>query len=39
VGGLLQYDPEPDLITLLIGIGVPPSILTTWGWWSVIHVL
>ena len=35
----MEYDLEPDLIALLIGIGVPLSILTTWGWWALIQVL
>ena len=32
----MENDLEPDLIALLIGVGVPLSMLTTWGWWSVI---
>jgi malate permease and related proteins len=35
----MEHDLEPDLIALLIGIGVPLSMLTTWGWWSLIQVL
>jgi malate permease and related proteins len=35
----LANDLEPDLIALLIGIGVPLSILTTWGCWALIQVL
>jgi len=35
----MEHDLEPDLIALLIGIGVPLSMLTTWGWWAVIQVL
>jgi predicted permease len=35
----MEHDLEPDLIALLIGIGVPLSMLTTWGWWSVIQML
>jgi malate permease and related proteins len=32
----MEHDLEPDLVALLIGIGVPLSMLTTFGWWSVI---
>jgi len=32
----LDHDLEPDLVALLIGIGVPLSMLTAWAWWSVI---
>ena len=32
----MDHDLEPDLVALLIGIGVPLSMLTAWGWWSVI---
>lgn len=35
----MDHDLEPDLIALLIGVGVPLSMLTTWGWWSVIQAL
>ncbi|MEJ0049237.1 MAG: AEC family transporter [Rhodospirillales bacterium] len=32
----MEHDLEPDLVALLIGIGVIVSMLTAWGWWSVI---
>jgi len=32
----IDHDLEPDLVALLIGIGVPLSMLTAWGWWSMI---
>lgn len=35
----MDHDLEPDLIALLIGVGVPLSMLTTWGWWTVIQTL
>ena len=35
----MDHDLEPDLIALLIGIGVPLSMLTAWAWWSLIAVL
>lgn len=35
----MDNDLEPDLIASLIGIGVPLSMLTAWGWWTVISAL
>ena len=35
----IDNDLEPDLVALLIGIGVPLSMLTAWGWWSIIATL
>ena len=35
----MDHDLEPDLVALLIGIGVPLSMLTAWGWWSIIASL
>lgn len=35
----IDHDLEPDLVALLIGIGIPLSMLTAWGWWSVIAPL
>ncbi len=32
----MDHDLEPDLVALLIGVGVPLSMLTAWGWWSFI---
>jgi malate permease and related proteins len=32
----IDNDLEPDLVALVIGIGVPLSMLTVWAWWSVI---
>lgn len=32
----MDHDLEPDLVALLIGVGVPLSMLTAWGWWSII---
>lgn len=34
----VDSDLEPDLVALLIGIGVPLSLLTAWGWWQLIGV-
>ncbi|WP_213739856.1 AEC family transporter [Bradyrhizobium sp. dw_411] len=35
----MDHDLEPDLVALLIGVGVPLSMLTAWGWWSIISLL
>ncbi|MFK8250080.1 AEC family transporter [Ancylobacter terrae] len=35
----LDHDLEPDLVALVIGIGVPLSLLTAFGWWSLIAAL
>lgn len=35
----MDHDLEPDLVALLIGIGVPLSMLTAWGWWSLVAAL
>jgi malate permease and related proteins len=35
----LDHDLEPDLVALMIGIGVPLSILTAWGWWSMLNAI
>jgi malate permease and related proteins len=35
----IDNDLEPDLVALVIGIGVPLSMLTAWAWWSVIAEL
>lgn len=35
----MDHGLEPDLVALVIGIGVPLSMLTAWGWWSWISVL
>lgn len=35
----MGHDLEPDLVALVIGVGVPLSMLTAWAWWSVIAVL
>ncbi len=32
----VDHDLEPDLVALLIGIGVPLSLLTVPGWWALI---
>jgi len=29
----MEHDLEPDLTGLMIGVGVPLSMLTTWVWW------
>lgn len=35
----MDHDLEPDLVALLIGIGVPLSLLTATLWWSMISAL
>ena len=35
----MDHELEPDLVALIIGIGVPLSMLTAWGWWTVIAPL
>jgi len=35
----VDSDLEPDLVALLIGIGVPLALLTSWAWWQLIGVL
>ncbi len=35
----IDNDLEPDLVALVIGVGVPLSVLTAWAWWSVIAPL
>ena len=35
----MDHDLEPDLVALVIGVGVPLSMLTAWGWWSIISLL
>jgi malate permease and related proteins len=32
----LDHDLEPDLVALVIGVGVPLSLLTAWAWWALI---
>lgn len=32
----VDSDLEPDLVALLIGVGVPLALLTAWGWWALI---
>ncbi|MBS0219646.1 MAG: AEC family transporter [Proteobacteria bacterium] len=35
----IDNDLEPDLVALVISVGVPLSMLTAWAWWSVIAAL
>ncbi|MBB3773104.1 hypothetical protein FHS55_003735 [Angulomicrobium tetraedrale] len=35
----MDNDLEPDLIAALIGIGVPLSMFTAWGWWTLVASL
>lgn len=35
----MDHDLEPDLVALVIGLGVPLSMLTAWLWWGAIAAL
>jgi predicted permease len=35
----MDHDLEPDLVAQVIGLGVPVSLLTAWGWWSIVAAL
>lgn len=35
----LDNDLESDLVARVIGVGVPLSLLTAWGWWTLIERL
>lgn len=35
----MDHDLEPDLVAIIIGIGVPLSLFAAWGWWSIIAPL
>lgn len=35
----MEYDLEPDLVVLMIGLGVPLSMVTASIWWSAIATL
>ena len=35
----MEYDLEPNLVVLMIGLGVPLSMLTASIWWSAITTL
>ena len=35
----MDHNLEPELAALLIGAGVPLSILTAWGWWTLTGIL
>lgn len=35
----MDHDLEPDLVALIIGIGVPLALLTASGWWYLIERL
>ena len=32
----IEHELEPDLVALVVGIGIPVSLLTAWGWWSLV---
>jgi predicted permease len=35
----MDHNLEPELVALVIGIGVPLSMLTAWGWWSLLGAI
>lgn len=35
----VEHDLEPQLVALLLGIGIPLSFLTLWGWWQLLERL
>lgn len=35
----IDHDLEPDLVALVVGLGIPLSLLTAWGWWSVVAAI
>ncbi len=35
----MDHDLEPELVAIMIGIGVPLSLFTAWGWWTLIAPL
>ena len=35
----LEHDLEPDLVALVIGIGIPLSLVTASLWWHVLPVV
>jgi predicted permease len=35
----MDHNLEPDLVALLIGVGVPLSMLTTPIWWTIVSAL
>ena len=35
----MNHDLEPDLVALIIGIGVPVALLTASAWWYLIERL
>jgi predicted permease len=32
-----EHDLEPQLVALMLGIGIPLSFLTLWGWWQLLE--
>jgi predicted permease len=33
----VEHDLEPQLVALLLGIGIPLSFLSLWGWWQLLE--
>jgi predicted permease len=34
-----EHDLEPQLVALLLGIGIPLSFVTLWGWWQLLELI
>ncbi len=32
----IEHDLEPDLVALVVGLGIPLSLLTGWAWWTAV---
>lgn len=32
----IDHDLEPDLVALVVGLGIPLSLLTGWAWWTAV---
>lgn len=35
----MDHELEPDLVALMIGVGVVLSLLTAWAWWSIFSIV
>lgn len=33
----MEHDLDPSLVTLMVGLGIPLSFLTLWGWWWLLQ--
>jgi predicted permease len=35
----VEHDLEPQLVALLLGIGIPLSFFSLWGWWHLLALI